>query len=486
MYSQPLKIAVYNLVKSMNSNEKRRFTQQIGAASKGTPPRYYLVFRSIVEMQDFDFEELQQKHPQIKAQQDWTQVFRQLQANILKTLRFMRNDDNIEFQLRQLLDEIQILFERNILDACMRTIKKGKRLARQHDLFIPYLEILNWERRLQRRLGPQGKSPDDSSLEIEEDRDAVRRIVAEREAIGLYHRIYLRQVPDPNAPGFQEEFQAVLEQREYHTFWAKILLNFTKTHFKDADQLEIARENYEYWQENPWQIRQHPDRYFGAISIYFRTLIASESTEEDYRQVLEEIRQNVPVDIVPSLPPQITNMELVMHMNLGRKERTLEAAERLRLELQHPKTKDIATHFRHSFYLNLGMAFFLTHQPHQSLPYLKTIWDQKRSSPTFYSLNASLWELIVRVETESDEIDVRYTAILRYWRSQPQLPPLAIPVIHLLYRIAGKHWAKEKEAEWKKFYDQYHSEFPSDANHAIQDILTWISSKANGTAFIPM
>lgn len=67
---------------------------------------------------------------------------------ILKSLRAYHSDMSIDSEIKNLLHDISILYEKGLYEACWRILKKAKKTAIEFEQHIHLLDIYHWERRL--------------------------------------------------------------------------------------------------------------------------------------------------------------------------------------------------------------------------------------------------------------------------------------------------------------------------------------------------
>ena len=195
--------------------------------------------------------------------------------------------------------------------------------------------------------------------------------------------------------------------------------------------------------------------------------------------MLDEIRKGLPEKVRAQLAPQITNLELVWRLNKKDQDALLKVALRLEQELQSPKAKAISLTNKLYFDFNLGLAFFLCKQFSQSSAHFQNIWEKRKRSSNPNVYKAPIWEMIVLFEQESMDLERRYKSVLAFCKTLEHLPPLTIPVIHLIHRVYTKALT-DRQAEWQKFKEMHAESWEAPENLPLRDSLAWITSKAEG------
>jgi hypothetical protein len=138
--------ALFSLIKSLTKSEKRYF--KLFAKLQGKEQTYLALFETMDRLEKYDDQIVRDKHlgqPFIK-QLHVTKNY--LSRLIMKSLRSYHMNDSANAQLKSHLLDIEVLFKRDMLKLCYKTIGKAEKLARRADNQLALLEALNWKRRV--------------------------------------------------------------------------------------------------------------------------------------------------------------------------------------------------------------------------------------------------------------------------------------------------------------------------------------------------
>lgn len=136
--------SIFSLIKSLNKAEKRHFATFTGKENTN----YRRLFEAIARQEVYDEAALkaQFKGEKFTAQLHVAKSY--LQELILKSLRNFSANDSIGHQIKALLMDVEILFDRELFDLCRVRLAKAKKLSVQFERFPLLLEVINWERTL--------------------------------------------------------------------------------------------------------------------------------------------------------------------------------------------------------------------------------------------------------------------------------------------------------------------------------------------------
>lgn len=143
---------LFDLVRALSPAEKRYFRQSLsGRGDKN----YLRVFDAVDKMEAFDESALKTafKGERFARQLHVTKIY--LREAILKSLRSFHAQSSSSLVIKDLLKNIEILFNKELHHVCAIEIQKAERVASKMEDDIALLEILNWKRKLAQSLAPQ-------------------------------------------------------------------------------------------------------------------------------------------------------------------------------------------------------------------------------------------------------------------------------------------------------------------------------------------
>ncbi len=466
---------LYLLVKSLSQAEKRYFRRYATLHSdKKGGQKYLLLFDAIIQMSAYNETALRIRCKGEKFLNQLPAARRHLMQLILRSLRLFHEGKSVDRRIRQVLDELDILYGRSLYKNCIRRIEKAKVVAQENDRLNLMLELLRWERRLLKKIG-RGNLPDELKRLDKEEVDCQSRLENEMQLVRI-HDIYLKSVP--------EETLVLPVATQFETFDARIArYNLLAI---QAQRQELQKESQhhfktclEIWEDNPPQMNAHPIRYFGALKNYLAS--CHRACEYDgFEDQLKRIRNfaGVSSETAALIDPLVGNMELVYRLNQGQFNATLLVASALEQRLMARKTKGPALN-RNIIEYNLAITYFLLDHPSESLRNLGEIIRRGRTFDHRSEYNlARLWELIVHHELgNADLFPSLLRSIKRHFQKYTPLPVIHSILIPKLTELQRKKWFQDRKEVYLRMYEEL-IVLPDQTGKT--ELLHWTKSRIEG------
>ncbi|MFY0654688.1 MAG: hypothetical protein JXQ96_21825 [Cyclobacteriaceae bacterium] len=135
---------LFNLIKSLKKSEKRYFKTTTTGKDNS---KFVRLFNLIDKQDEFDEDKVLKKEPSIKPEQ-LSNLKAHLYNKVLQSLRTYNSNSVTEIGIHNLIDHVQILFNKSLYQQCINVLKKARRNAERIDNLEMQLEVLNWEKRL--------------------------------------------------------------------------------------------------------------------------------------------------------------------------------------------------------------------------------------------------------------------------------------------------------------------------------------------------
>jgi hypothetical protein len=136
---------LFLLIKSMSKNEKRYFKLQVENVKER---KYIKLFDKIDKQQAYDESKIRLAFAHESFIKQLPVAKNYLYALILKVLSAYHSDRTVDFRIRTALNNIEILFSKNLFKQCIKIIKREKKTAAYLERYALLLELLKWERRI--------------------------------------------------------------------------------------------------------------------------------------------------------------------------------------------------------------------------------------------------------------------------------------------------------------------------------------------------
>lgn len=140
--------ALFQLVKSLEKQEKRNFKLYVTRNSATEDLKIIQLFDAIDRMSEYDEESILRKNPTIRKQQ-LSNMKAHLYKQILSSLRLLDNERNIDIQLHELMDHARILYNKGLYLQSIKLLERLKEAAKIHHQHTFLLQVLFFEKKIE-------------------------------------------------------------------------------------------------------------------------------------------------------------------------------------------------------------------------------------------------------------------------------------------------------------------------------------------------
>ena len=135
---------LFVLIKSLSKSEKRYFKLSV----QGESDRKFLKLFELIEKQkEFDENVILESSVEFAPSQ-FSNLKAHLYSKLLQSLRSYSLKSTPSIEIRQLIDEAQILFNKSLYQQCAKRLKKAENLAVEMDNLEQQLVILKWQKQV--------------------------------------------------------------------------------------------------------------------------------------------------------------------------------------------------------------------------------------------------------------------------------------------------------------------------------------------------
>lgn len=288
---------LFHLIRSLTKPEKRYF-KLFSSLQKGSK-NYIRLFDSIDRQEEYDEEAIQEEFREERFAGHLHTVKNYLYRIILRSLRAYHDDSPPRLELRELLAEVEILYERGLFKQARKALRKARELAEEREDFSTLLEIVDWKQRLSGRDTPKLERLDDLYAE----RKALLREM-ELKVDYDYHHTRLENLlgnGSPRTPEVRESLDRVMShpllanppqtpsfgvRLQYD--WAHATYHYGRGEYMNT--LLYIRGLIERFQAEPHRITQLPTEYHGLLN---NTLILQHrlGLHKEFEETLTELKR---------------------------------------------------------------------------------------------------------------------------------------------------------------------------------------------------
>ncbi|MBN8863393.1 MAG: hypothetical protein J0H92_08480 [Sphingobacteriales bacterium] len=140
--------ALFQLVKSLEKSEKRNFKLFVKRNSASDDLKIIQLFDALDKMADYDEATLLKKNKAIRKQQ-LSNMKAHLYKQILASLRIIKDENNIDIQLHELMDHARILYNKGLYLQTLKALKQFKDLARANNQISYLQQALFFEKKIE-------------------------------------------------------------------------------------------------------------------------------------------------------------------------------------------------------------------------------------------------------------------------------------------------------------------------------------------------
>ena len=285
------------LIKSLSKSEKRYF--KLSQTSSGDK-KFLRLFELMDVPGEVDEDAILASEPMFDPSQ-FSNLKAHLYTKILKSLRDFSMKSIIGIEIRETIDEAQILFNKSLYQQCAARLKKAEKLAAQTDNHELQLEVLKWKKRvLNHTLDRENLSYVDEIVEkVRLVNNRINNINTfsnlQAKLQSLYRKTgYIRserefrkveQIFTSNLPLINEQQLSISEKISLYNV-------FIEYYFfvQDFDQgLEYAKKWVELFRQNKSLIRPKLEDYIAGINYLLIALNKLERLRE-FEEARKELR----------------------------------------------------------------------------------------------------------------------------------------------------------------------------------------------------
>jgi len=271
---------LFELIKSLNHNEKGYFKKYSQLHSPGEANNYLRLFEAIDAQTEFDEDALRKKFKKETFINNFWVAKKYLYDTILKSLRAYNT--GIDKILYDLLLDIKILFEKGMYEQAKQIIKRGRYIANKYQQYFSLAEFVRWQMILDNR-DITNHPPEEKLQELfEQGKNAHRAwknsfnylylssgIIRRRAKGGFarssaelkaYHQ--LMQLPLLKSKEQAKSFEA---QIEFHTINAIYIFNTQFANGKVEGAYNEIKNVLALFAGNEWTMEVHQHKYIQAL-----------------------------------------------------------------------------------------------------------------------------------------------------------------------------------------------------------------------------
>jgi hypothetical protein len=451
--------------------------------------RYLALFAAVESQQEDDPDELLKKldDPALRTH---LPVYRnRLQALILRSLRTLYAGRSAGSEIRQLLEEIEILYERRLFAACAKRIEKALSVAEAHEQEALLLEIHAWRRKLSGQLPlPQ---QDHHLAEIRsQETHTLARLAKEREFAHLHERQRVRarlrlveRGPTDRPvtlPAQLPDDANFLTRTHFYSTAAMLALS----HNQIEEAGEINAQLMAHWEQDQTRIIDHPDFYLATYNNYLGTLLLGDRKHGQFLSAVQRLRK------LPGLPRHTRvnfqwlgyHHELVFSMNFVGYQATQSLVQEIEEWIANNST-EIHVPRLLAFYFNMTMFYFVYGEYARANRMLGRILHQPGKSERRDIRNfARILQVLLQFELQNIDLnEYLVRSAYRYLNRKDELYEFERAIFTLVRKCGLLPTEAARQPAYLEFRDTL-SAMQTNKTTSVGhgELMLWIESKLSG------
>jgi hypothetical protein len=290
---------LFNLIKTLTKAEKRNFKLYANRTQSRSGLKFIQLFDILDKQRELDDEQVLKKITGLKKNQ-LANMKQHLYRQILKSLRLIHLQKNVEIEVREQIDYAHILYGKGLYMQSLKLLDRIRTTAHQNHLDILHLEILEFQKRIEERHITRSRGVKDRMENLLRESEIRSGIIHNRcklsnlkiEIHGYYIK-YGHVQNERDVDIVQKLFQNGLEDIKLQSlsFFEKIYLNqayvwyyYILLDFPNC--YKYAKRWVRLFEDNPHLIEEDPDLYMRGVH-YVLTSSFSLRKREKFSQYLD-------------------------------------------------------------------------------------------------------------------------------------------------------------------------------------------------------
>ena len=476
---------IFLLIKSLSKSEKRYF--KTGLGEKAINKNYLKLFNIIDKQTVYNENEIKKvfKEEKFVKQLHVTKIY--LTELILKSLRNYHSNKSINSKIINLLNDLEILFEKELYDLVYYRIKKAEEVALEYERLPYLLEVLNWKRKLYKT--KTGCIEREGSDLVKQENETIKKLYALNDYWNLTLKIYdytANKKSFKNNPLLKNEKYATTLQSKilhYHILFTTNLINGNS-----QAAIDSITKLIELLEEHPNRITDDPGAYATALSNKISFLLVSKEWDKipelikKVREIPATYKLNSKSKFTVRLWVRLFNIKLEMYRDKKDIARGIVLIKEIQ-EFIEQHNQAVPDEYLLFFYYQFAYMFFLNKDHSKSLLWLNEIMNRNfgRLHEDVQSY-ARILGLIIHFEL-NNIIVLRYAVVScrRFLKKKKNLQEFETILLRFFSRLSTVR--KDEYAElFRNFYKNlFGGEEIKVSDNVLDyiDIKSWLESNIN-------
>ena len=293
---------VFKLIKSLDKAEKRNFTLYSTRLNSNKEVLFLKLFNVMDKMKTYNEELIKKKFPNLTRGQ-LTNAKRHLYSQILKSLRLIHSQKNIDIQIREQIDFAKILYGKGLYLQSLKLLERIKPIAQKANQDILTLEILEFEKKIESRHITRSRKVKNKVEGLIDESAQVKNVVGNAsELLNLklkIHGLYIKlghAKDEKDLFIIKDYFYSNLPKYRYKSlrFFEKVYLHqsyvwYYYTILNHAFTYRHAYKWVDLFRQKPIMKNKDPDLYMRGLHYLMTSLFYSGQSDK-MKDTLDELK----------------------------------------------------------------------------------------------------------------------------------------------------------------------------------------------------
>ena len=494
---------LFSLIKSLTKSEKRFF--KLSSSLQSGDKNYLKIFDFIESQSKYDEDLLKIEFKKETFVKHLPSEKNHLYKLILKSLRSFYSEQSVSSLLKQEIKNVEILYNKALYKECEKFVSRAKQMAKDHEKFYYWFELLSWEKKLLEEAYESGEFTANLDALVAEE----EMVIAKLRNLAEYQVIYSKINLIFRSGGFtrtESERKAVEEIADYHLikgkntalstraasmcYYIKGLCAATNRNFDDSFQ--FFNRTREILDNNPMLKMDSGQRYILTLFHLLRCYIDSKDFVKA-QELITDIRELEgkkgfnSTDILVRIFTNSYNLELVLLHAMGEFQKSVELIPEIE-RLQEEYGEKVSKEQEILLLYNKAYSYFGVGDFKKALSYINTVLNDNEQNlrQDIYSFSR-LFNLVLHFELENyDFLEYVIKSTNRYLNKQERSFELENVCIKHIRKLSKTFQNNEKIIILEKMKDEL-DELLKDQNERTVleyfNITAWVTSKIYKISF---
>ncbi|MEY3237521.1 MAG: hypothetical protein RI883_1622 [Bacteroidota bacterium] len=494
---------LFSLIKSLTKSEKRFF--KLSSSLQSGDKNYLKIFDFIEGQSKYDEENLKNEFKKETFVKHLPSEKNHLYKLILKSLRSFYSEQSVSSLLKQEIKNVEILYNKALYKECEKFVSRAKQMAKDHEKFYYWFELLSWEKKLLEEAYESGEFTTNLDALVAEE----EVVIAKLRNLAEYQVIYSKINLIFRSGGFtrtKSERKAVEEIADYHLikgkntalstraasmcYYIKGLCAATNRNFDDSFQ--FFNRTREILDNNPMIKVDSGQRYILTLFHLLRCYIDSKDFVKaqeliiDIRE-LEGKKGFNSTDILVRIFTNSYNLELVLMHAMGEFKKSVELIPEIE-RLQDEYGEKVSKEQEILLLYNKAYSYFGVGDFKKALSYINTVLNDNEQNlrQDIYSFSR-LFNLVLHFELENyDFLEYVIKSTNRYLNKQERSFEVENVCIKHIRKLSKTFQNNEKIIILEKMKDELDDLLKDQNERTVLEyfnITAWVTSKIYKISF---